>query len=581
MPLVIRTERKASPNYNLDPRARCIDELQRLSRDSRDDFYGEDWAENARKFYSCEGVVGKVPSFRPQVQVPQLQVLSIEEATELTDISPKVYIYNKSDGSVDTDRSRAFQEEWRNLWVNHHTMFGSLWGQLAGLGFLQVGYDPFMDLGFGSLWCRHVAPDQLDIDPGATCRHDATYMIHENRLYPDQVEYYYPETGRGIPVEAMNPGIGARQSPASVGTLPPKIRFPEGPMRQFDGPVESEGVESDGKLRMRYLYIEDRTVELVEELAGSNVRNIVDKAQRTDNTGQLTRRLKYPNKRLIVCASGRTVRVVADGANPTPGNQYPFIVIYGLPPIKGFYPPPPTRFSKDLQALAERTLTQIFENIVRLNNGIWFIDSNSGIDTNAFLGLPAEVVEYNAQQGKLPEFVTPNAIQESVMKLIQWMLSTQKELQGFNPSREGQPGAGNLSAELYEASIFQSKALTRCRARLLAHSLTELANLIYNMMATHYQKERAYATLEGGFSTVTWKPYYGGANMNVKLHIDPISLLPISQAAMRQMAPMLKETGSIDTQTLLEALGVPDAKNIAERTSREMALAALNKAKRR
>src|SRR5438445_10593254 len=131
MPLTIRTERKASPDYNLDPRARCIDELQRISQDARNDFLGDSWAENARKFYHCEGIVGKVPSFRPQVQIPQLQVLSLTEATELTDISPKVYIYDKSDGKVDQARSRSFQEEWRSIWVNHHLMFASLWAQFT------------------------------------------------------------------------------------------------------------------------------------------------------------------------------------------------------------------------------------------------------------------------------------------------------------------------------------------------------------------------------------------------------------------------------------------------------------------
>lgn len=581
MPLTLRTERKSSPNYNEDPRARAIDELQRISQDARTEVLGDDWAENARKFYNVEGVVGKVPSFRPQVQIPQLQVLSLTEATELTDISPKVYIYNKESGETDPQRSRAFQEEWKSLWIGHHLMFASLWAQFTGIGFLQLGYDPFADLGFGSNWCRSVQPDHLDIDPGAQCRGDATYMIKNDRLYPDQVTYYWPETGSGLTAEAINPGLGARNSPASVGTLPPKLRFPAGPMRQFDGPVEGEGVESDGRLRVRYLYIDDRTVEVTRETAGGDAAKVVDLAQQTDNKGRFTKRLKYPNKRLIVCVSGRTSRCVADGDSPTPGNVFPFIPIYGLPPLSGFYPPPPTRYSRDLQALCERTLTQVFENLVRLNNGIWFIDKQSAIDPQTFQGLPAEVVEYDGTGGgKPPTFVTPPVIQDQVIKLVQWMLSTQKELQGFNPSREGQASAGNLSAELFEASIFQSKALTRCRARLLAHSVSELSHLLFDMMATHYTKDRAYASNEGGFATTTWKPYYGLAARKANLHIDPTSLLPISQAAMRQMAPMLKQEGAIDTQTLLEALGVPDAAGIAQRTSREMALAALQKSKR-
>jgi hypothetical protein len=580
MPLTIRTERKSSPNYQEDPRSRCIDELQRISRASRDEMLGDDFAEIARKFYNVEGTLGKVPSFRPQVSIPQLQVLSITEATELTDISPKVYIYDKGSGQVDQDRSRSFQEEWKSIWVNHHMMFASLWAQFAGIGWLQLGYDPFMEQGTGSNWCRHIDPDHLDVDPGAQCRGDATYMVKEDRLYPDQITYYWPETGANLEAEAISPGLGARNSPASVGTLPPKMRFPEGPMRQFDGPTEGEGVEADGKMRVRYLFIDDRTVELVKEVAGGDSAAVIDKAGRTDNSGRLTRRLRFPNKRLIVCVSGRTSRCVADGDNPTPGNCFPFIPVYGLPPLSGFYPPPPTRYSRDLQALCERTLTQVFENLVRLNNGIWFIDKNTGIDLQSFQGLPAEVVEYDGSSGKPPEFVTPGVIQEGVLKLVQWMLATQKELQGFNPSREGTPGAGNLSAELYEASIFQSKAMTRCRARLLSYSINEVASLLYDMMSTHYTKERAYASSQGGFSISNWKPYKGVANRTSKLHIDPISLLPISQAAMRQMAPQLKEVNAIDTETLLEALGVPDAAGIAARTNRELALQALQKAKR-
>lgn len=580
MGLILRTEKKSSENYDLDPRARVIDELQRISRDVRNEVLGDDWAEQARKFYNLEGVVGKVPSFRPQVQIPQLQVLSISEATELTDISPKVFVYDKSSGNVDQARSKAFQEEYKSLFVNHQLMFASLWAQFAGIGFLQFGYDPFADQGFGAIWCRSRAPDTLDIDPAAQFRGDATYMIAEDRLYPDQVEYYWPETGRGMEVEAINPGLGARQSPAS-SMLPPKMRFPDGPMRQFDGPTEGESVDADGRLRVRYLYLDDRTIEMAREEAGGDAARLVEKAQATDDRGRFTKRLKFPNKRLIVCATGRSSRCVADGESPTPGNCYPFIPIYGLPPLSGFYPPPPTRFSRDLQALCERTLTQIFENLVRLNNGIWFLDKNAAIDINAFQGLPAEVVEYDGQAGKPPQFETPNAISESVMKLCEWMLSTQKELQGYNPSREGNPGAGNLSGDLYEASIFQSKQLTRCRGRLLAHSVYEASTLIYDMMTTHYRKERAYASNEGGFSLSTWKPYYGVANRTTKLHIDPSSLLPISQAAMRQMAPMLAELGKIDTETLLESLGVPDASGIAQRTSREMALAALQKARKR
>ena len=580
MPLTIRTERKSSPNYNEDPRARLIDELQRISRNMRDDELGDDVSEQTRKFYNAEGVIGKVPSFRPNVQVPQLQTIVIQEATELTDINPKVYIFNKKDGSVDEERSTSLQEEWRSLWVNNHILISSIWAQLAGMGYITFCYDPSAEGGFGKICCEHLGIGDLDWDPGAHSRHDATYVIRETRYYPDQVTHYWPETGAGMEAEAINPGLGARQSPASVGTLPPKIRFPEGPMRQFDGPVEGEGVEADGRLRVRFLFIDDRTIEVVREEAGSDAASLVESISKKDKSSSFRKTLRYPNKRVIVCASGRTSRCVADGDNPTPGGVYPYIPIYGFPPLTGFYPPPPARYTRDLQTLSERILTQIFENVVRLNNGVWLIPKGCDIDLQAFGGLPGEVVEYNQQGGK-PEAIKPDPINESVLKLVQWLLATQKELQGITPAREGQTSAGNVSAELYEASIFQSKTLQRCRARLLAQSVSEAASLLYDMMCNHYVTQRAYPSDEGGFSIKTWKPIYGMAARDYRVHIDPTSLLPISQAALRQMAPMLKQEQVIDNETLLEALGVPDAKNIAARADREMAMRVLQNAKRR
>lgn len=577
MTFEIRTERKSSSAYNEDPRSRAIDELIRISAAVRDEALGEDWAEQSRKFYYLEGMLSKAPSFRPSVQIPQLQILSINEAVDLTDSSPKVYIYDKQSGKVDDQRSRSFQQQWKESWVNYELMFAALWAQFVGIGYLQLGYDPFGDQGFGKLWACNRAPDTLYWDSGATHPGDATYCAAVDRLYPDQIAYAWPETGRGIEAEPINPGFeGAR----NLNALPSKMRMPPGPMRQFGSPTAGENVESDGRLSVRYLFIEDRTVELVREQAGGDSAAIVERLGTRDSGGRPTKRLKYPNKRLIVDVSGRGSRVVADGDNPTPGNRYPFVPIYGLPALKGFYPPPPTRYTKDLQFVAERIITQIFENVVRTNNGIWFIDQNTGINPDAFGGLPGEVQMISADS-RPPTFVTPNAVSGDTMKLAQFMLSTQKELQGYNQTREGQPGAGNISADLFEASMYQSKQLTRCRARMLAKSVHSLATLMYDLMGTYFTQDRSFATEEGGFSTVTWKPYFGIGAKNNKLHIDPTSLMPISQSAMRQMAPMLRQEGAIDVQTLLESLQVPDAAGIAERLSREQALTALNKLKHR
>lgn len=574
MALTIRTEApKSSRSYNQDPRIRSIDELQRIGVDARDDFLGDDWAEKAKKFYSLDGLLGRAPSFRPQVSIPQLQMLSISEATDLTDSSPKVYIYDKRSGDTDTQRSRAFQEQWRDTGINHQLLYAALWAQFTGIGFIQLGYDPFGDNGFGRIWSASRDPDTAAIDPGAkTMRRDScSYLVLEDRLYPDQVGYYWPETGAGLRAESIMPG--GKNSPAVLPGVPQKLRMPEGPMRMAYAGNEADEINSDGRMRVRYLYIDDRTIEVVREQAGGDAAKVVEK-------GTWRKALRYPNMRLIVAASGTQGRVVADGDNPTPGGRFPITPIYGLPALTGFYPPAPIKFTQDLQAYCERLLTQLFENTVRLNNGIWFIDKGTGITADSFGGLPGELSIID-DGSRIPQCVFPNAISPQTIQFVQYLLGLQKELQGHSQSREGSPGAGNISADLFEASIYQSQRLTRCRARMLAHSIQEIATTMFDLMATNFTEDRSYATTEGGFSLATWKPIYGLGARNIHLHIDPASLLPISQAAMRQLAPTLRSEGAIDTQTLLESLGVPDANGIAQRVQREQALAALQKLQRR
>src|ERR1700689_1318002 len=107
MAFQIMTERKSTPNYNIDPRVKALDELQRMSLDHRDKYLGTNWFPEVRDFYNLTGSGMRTPSFRPKVLIPQLQVMSISEAVELSDSSPKVYIYDRMTGKVDDNRGRV------------------------------------------------------------------------------------------------------------------------------------------------------------------------------------------------------------------------------------------------------------------------------------------------------------------------------------------------------------------------------------------------------------------------------------------------------------------------------------------
>jgi hypothetical protein len=166
-----------------------------------------------------------------------------------------------------------------------------------------------------------------------------------------------------------------------------------------------------------------------------------------------------------------------------------------------------------------------------------------------------------------------------MVQLPQYLLALQKELQGITPSREGQPGPGNISPELFEASLYQSKTITRCRERLLARSVHRLAEQIFDLMVVNYKGRRAFPTVNENFTTIPWLPL--ADNNQLGLYVDPTSLMPISRSAMRQMAVPLREAGALDVQSFLEYLEVPNAAEVAQKMNREMQLAALSKSRKR
>src|SRR5580692_6329905 len=72
--------------------SRQLDELERISQHERDKQLGQDYFTDIEDFYNlADQNSNALPSYRPRVRIPQLQTLVLNEATDLTDSSHKVY----------------------------------------------------------------------------------------------------------------------------------------------------------------------------------------------------------------------------------------------------------------------------------------------------------------------------------------------------------------------------------------------------------------------------------------------------------------------------------------------------------
>lgn len=498
--------------------------------------------------------------FRPQLIIPELQTLMMHEANDLSDSSPQVYVVDREQSGRDDNREKAFQAAWQQAQVTFHIMMADLWALFCGTGVLQVGFDPMARNGQGFTWVKARNPKTVHFDPATDYEQNWSYLIFEDWLYLEDIRQRWPHTSKGLrPRMAKSTSTPMLTNANSYG-----FQMPSGPMATTGGINSPQQIMSDNRLRVRYAFCLDYTRELAAD-------NIIPK-------GALTSagiRWKYPNGRMIVECEGQ---VLADGDNPFPLKRFPLVLRWATPPLFSAWSIPATRYTQQMQSFAERLYTGVFENAVRLNNGVWFIDERTGIDPNDFGGLPGEVRVINANS-PTPQCVFPNAMPAHVVQTPKMLLDMQRTIQGFTPQRSGQPGDGNISPELFDESVLRAQGLTQLRGRLGAYSTQKLAELMFYTMARFQRKlTLPYADPQTGMSLVNWTNIERPDQFD--LYLDPASIQPMSQAILRRMAPELAKFGVIPTETLLQWLSVPHADDIAKKNSIQRSLEALANARR-
>lgn len=545
-----------------DPRASHLAEWVRVSTDARNKALGEDAFRQAEDLYSLKGNRTNTPSFRPAVTIPELQKICLEDANHLSNLSPQPYIFHAGDRQ--RDRESALQAEWQRANVNYHLLYASLFARYCGVGFLQLCYSPDLNHGDGGLWVKARDPRTVHLDPGTDYSWDPSFVGWEDWMNLEEVRKQWPDTSRGIhpssspPPTGMDSGFG--------------IQMPPGPMTSIPGIINSSNSKStinDTRVLVRFWFCKDYTRELVEK------KDLPDGAL-TDPEFQW----KYPNGRWLVECDGI---ILQDGDNPYPQRSdiiapgFPLYPIWALPPLYGPWGVPSINLSQNLQTIAEKMYTQLYENAVRLNNGVWFIDTNTGIDIEAFGGMPGEVQQVNPNS-RIPEVKYGGNMPSQAFQFPDAMLKLQRGLHGMTDARQGNPGAGNISTDLFDASVLQASGLLQLSGRLQYFSLSLLSTAMYRTMAKFISRRSIPYRAADGMTTAEWKGTLR-PDTHHEIYLDAASVQPLSDAIVRKMAPELMKTGVLSTKRGLELLNFPGADQIADEQKEQLELQALAKVK--
>ena len=560
-----RIRRAQAPQQELNPDmavCRQLDALMDAADKERDRRLGAGWFDEVRGFYNIDPATYSAPTFRPRIVIPELQVLMLNEATDLSDALPRVFITHNTER--DKLREKAYQENWRQSFYNNRLLEAQLWSLFGGTGFVLVGFDTDARHGKGEVYLESIDPDCVHPDPSTRDWRRWAYVQFTQPMYIDEMQSRWPDRGYRV-VPRRGP------LPPAPYSMSGGLSMPAGPMSAGPGATQKL-VSRDSIVVVRHTFVRDYTQADISKEERDRLREALDPLLAIPRY-----RLKYPNGRWLVDCEDV---ILADGPNPFPLGRFPIIPFRAMPSMGWFWGVPPIRYTRLLQAIAERMMTQTFENAVRLNNGVWFVDEATGLTADDFAGLPAEIQIVNSQS-RYPEVKWPAPLPAHMTQLPNLLLDMQRRLQGHTPARQGQTSPGNQSADLYDSTIFQSQFLTRLRSRLMSEPIQAVAEMVFYTMCRFYRDGQAFAGVtKDNVEWAKWESIDDSSLEGYDLILDPASLKPVSMTALRGIVMELMKGGQVPLKFALQTLDVPNADELAEDARQQQELAALTRLKR-
>jgi len=543
-----------------------LDEMWRLGLKKREQVLGADYFTRLRDFWNFRtGVAStsRTPTFRPQIQFSDMHWMAIQEAGDLTDNNPLPFITG-SNNQRRKDHEKALQGQWYVGEYNLAFYHASLEALLSGTGVLMQVFDPYGRGGRGTTNLKWIDTENFVVDDGCTSFRNWQYVVYRSRLSIDEIRRCFGARASRLPRFPSAASIGVPKLGASQGESPDQMAMPPGPMQQMSmGPL---GSGSSTRV-LEYFLLWDDGRKPVKLIDGSDSPALLP----VPDTEPM-----YPNGRLII----RCDRMkMYDGPNPY--RRFNFIPVQVHPARNNFWAPPPIRYVIQLQEIAQTLSRQNIENTIRLNNGMIVINETAGVNADQILGLPGEKVIVKSPEGvdRAIRILTPPAFGGEQWNMPEKLLDKMKRNFGHDEQRQGVLPAGNTSSNLFDSALAQASGLTQVRARLAQPSVKLALEMVYETML-QYQNATMFPIPTEQAKTlefVEWSGAQPGDLEDWELLVDPSSVKAMSSAMARQYALLLRNAGLLDVLSTLQAIGWPDAENIAAKIDQEQQMQLLSR----
>ena len=190
----------------------------------------------------------------------------------------------------------------------------------------------------------------------------------------------------------------------------------------------------------------------------------------------------------------------------------------------------------------------------------------------ASLAIPGEKQTFKGD--KPPTLVTPPQFPSSALQFPEALLQKQRDLHGFTQARQGNPGDGNLSPELFDAAVLRGQGMTQLRGRLASASVLEFSKCVAYAMIAFMPDQKMPLKDKSKFEVVDFKRPEESLE-EITMLLDDGSFHVKSQAIVARISEQLMGKGALPIGEGLEMLGYPNAAEIGEKVEQQMALKAV------
>ena len=247
--LIAGAAKKSAKQEHLDPRSKHISEWREASDSARNKALGENFAKAAEDLYNLVDAMTPGPVYRPSLSIPMLQRIMLEEANQVSNLSPRMYVFpsagssdpsysgaQQADPSLastsarDLAREVSLQAQWQISKMNLHLLMAGLTARYCGAGWIVAGFDPDLGRARGGMWAKSIDPRLVFFDPGTDYTWNPSYSGWVTYMNLEDIRLKWPETSKAIQPKHTSGGFQPFSGDSGYG-----ISQPPGPMSSMPG----------------------------------------------------------------------------------------------------------------------------------------------------------------------------------------------------------------------------------------------------------------------------------------------------------------------------------------------------------